>query len=100
MKYDWIKTIPNYIDCFSEDNQLIIELIGMDNYLKLFESFGKTGVYFSSSSITALKRAWAIKNRHIDYNEAARILEVSTKTIYNWRHESGVTNYNLFNEDK
>ncbi len=135
MKYDWIKSVPDFIHCFSEDHRLIIDLIGVDNYFKLysvfgktgiyfsnlslnsdqkaiigtigydnysklFDTFGKTGIYFSSSSITALKKAWAIKNRHIDYNEAARTLEVSTKTIYNWRHECYGENFNLFDEEK
>lgn len=125
MSYDWIKSIDNYIGHFSEDHQLIIRLIGIENYLTLYEYFGKTGIYFparradiegsdcskiieligeenydklfthfgkagiyfGSVSINSLKRAWAIKNKHIDYNEAARTLDVAAKTIYRWRQE-------------
>jgi len=135
MKFDWIKTIPDYTSYFNDDHRLIIKLIGIDNYLKLYEYFGKTGIYFparrspedidgsvrrtengtyndqdmilqlvgednylklfahfgkagiyfSSSPIISLKKAWAVKNKHVDYNHAARILNVSTKSIYNWR---------------
>lgn len=122
MKHNWIASIDNYIDYFTDDHQLIISLIGIDDYFKLydyfgktgiyfsnantnedqnaiiilvgkekynklFESFGKAGIYFSSASINALKKEWARKNRHIDYNQAARTLDVSTMTIYRWRNE-------------
>jgi hypothetical protein len=128
VKFDWIKSIPDYLQYFNEDHRLIIDLVGIDNYFKLFgyfsktglyfsnttinhdqrivisiigydnylkllNHFGKTGIYFSSSSVMSLKKAWAIKNRHVNYNDAARILEVSNKTIYNWRQEISGENY-------
>jgi hypothetical protein len=127
MNLDWIKSIPDYIKYFNDDHQLIISLIGFDNYIKLyqyfgktgvyfsihqnddslesdkqivikligednykrlFESFNKTGIYFSSSPILALKKAWANKNRHVDYKAAARTLDASIMTIYRWRSEN------------
>jgi hypothetical protein len=100
MKYDWIKNIPEYLKFFSPDQQKVIELIGFENYMTLHEHFGKTGIYFSDSPITALKKAWAIKNKHIPYNEAARTLDVSTKSIYNWRETAGINNFELFEEGK
>lgn len=46
MGLDWIKSIPDYQKYFNNDHQLIIKLIGIDNYIKLYLYFGKTGVYF------------------------------------------------------
>src|SRR3990170_3300817 len=71
----------------SNDRRIITDLIGEQNYQKLYEHFSRSGIYFSSVSINAIKKAWAIKNRHIDYNEAARTLDVAAKTIYRWRQE-------------
>ena len=127
MSFDWIKSIPDFIKYFNDDHQLIIKEIGFDNYLKLYEyfsktgiyfpvhqsvddveddkqlviklvgeenynklnkSFNKTGLYFSSSPILALKKAWANRNKHIDYKSAARTLNTSIMTIYRWRSEN------------
>lgn len=126
MNLDWIKSIDNYIDYFNDDQQIIIRLIGINNYLKLHEHFQKTGIYFparsgdnyskndsdkiveiigrknydilykqfqkgkfyfSNAPIIKLKKIWVIKNWHIDYNEAARIVNVSIRSVYNWRRE-------------
>lgn len=46
MNFDWIESIPDYISYFNDDHQLIIKKIGLENYIKLFNYFGKTGVYF------------------------------------------------------
>lgn len=46
MSFEWIKSIPDFIKYFNDDHQLIISLIGIDSYIKLYEYFGKTGVYF------------------------------------------------------
>lgn len=99
MNYDWIKDIPNFKEFFTTDLQDQIELIGFDEYMKLHLRFEKTSVFYSSAPITMLKKAWAIKNRQIPYNEAARILGVSEKTIYNWRQDNNLDNYNLFEKD-
>ena len=140
MSYDWINTIPNYLKYFDEEQRAIIEIIGMKNYLKLYEYFSKTrvyfsnnmnpdqemilsligennynklshyfsksGIYISSKSINTLKRVYVNQNRHIDYAEAARILNVSVKSIYNWRQSPvfrkkviSPNNYNLFEEE-
>lgn len=96
--FDWIKEVPNYEEIFTTDQQAMIGLIGLDNYLKLHEYFGKTNFYFSNAPIDELKRQWAIKYKHIPYAEAARRLGVSVKTVYNWRGEAGADNLDLFEE--
>jgi transposase-like protein len=47
-----------------------------------------------------VKKAWAQKNKHIHYSEAARILGVSVQSIYNWREEKNSDNLNLFEAKK
>ena len=87
MKYEWVKSIPNYIDFFDEDHRLIIDIIGIDKYFELFDIFGKTGIYFPSSSIRDLKKEWIALNSTSDYKSAAYKLDVSIKTIYRWYQE-------------
>jgi hypothetical protein len=119
LRFEWVKEVPDYIKYFSFDHQIIIKLIGIDNYLILHEKFYGTGIYFSSllpnedqkkiidligevnyirlltnfsnseiyfTSLNALKKAWVVKNGHIDYKTAARTVGISRKTIYNWRN--------------
>ena len=47
-RFEWIKEVPGYIKYFSFDHQIIIKLIGIDNYLILHEKFYGTGIYFST----------------------------------------------------
>jgi hypothetical protein len=88
--YDYFGKTGIYFSGFSANNDQhkVIELIGDENYYKIYSKFGKAGIYFSTVSIHKLKRAWAVKNRHVDYNEAARILDVAAKTIYRWREDA------------
>ena len=79
-------------DCdANNDRKIIAALIGEENYKKLYQHFSRSGIYFSSVAINQIKKAWAIKNRHIDYNEAARTLDVAAKTIYRWRQSESIT---------
>ena len=68
----------------NEDQKKIMHLIGEVNYIKLLKNFSNSEIYFTS--INALKKAWVVKNRHVDYKTAARIVGISRKTIYNWRN--------------
>lgn len=69
------------------DREIITKLINEENYLKLYKHFSGTWIYFSSAAVNKIKKAWAIKNRHIDYNEASRTLGVAFRTIYYWRNQ-------------
>ena len=110
MNLEWIKDIPDYEKHFTRDQREAIKalqdflgdkLLGFESYMVLHQHFEKTSIHFSSQPITALKKAWAIKNKHVAYDEAARILGVAVKTIYNWREEKGVNvnNLELFEEN-
>lgn len=94
----WIPEVEDYKSYFSPQQQEFIDLLGLENYMIAHEHFGKTSFYFSDAPINALKKAWAIKNKHIPYNEAARILGVSVAAIYNWRAKTNNDNFELFDE--
>lgn len=100
MNFDWIKDVPDFEKYFPPDLQGQINILGFDDYMKLHVEYEKTSVFYSSSPITALKKAWAIKNKDVPYYEAARLLGVSEKTIYNWRESKNTDNMNLFEDDK
>jgi hypothetical protein len=94
MNFNWIRDIPDYEKYFTTDQRDSIDLLqeflkddalGFDAYMQLYERFEKTSIHFSSAPIMTLKKEWAVKNKHIPYNIAARTLGVSEKTIYNWR---------------
>lgn len=44
-KFNWIKEVPNYIQYFKPLHQKVIRKIGIDRYLKLYESCGQSGIY-------------------------------------------------------
>jgi hypothetical protein len=46
MKYGWIKDIPHYLNYFNPDQKLMIESVGIDNFLLLYDHFKKTALYF------------------------------------------------------
>jgi hypothetical protein len=98
MKFNWIREIPEYEKYFTTDQRDSIELLqeflkdellGFEAYMKLHERFEKTTIHFSSAPLMMLKKAWALKNKNVPYNIAARTLGVSEKTIYNWREKNG-----------
>lgn len=84
----FIKSVPKLINYFDEEEQFIIELVGIDNFLTLYQRYSKTGFYFSSASILKLKKAWCIQNSHLTANELARACDVSSKSVYRWLNEN------------
>ena len=80
----FLKTIPDLINFFNKEEQVMIGLVGIDGFLKLYQRYSKTGFYFSSASIIKLKKLWCIQNSHLTYDELARECGVASKTIYRW----------------
>jgi hypothetical protein len=72
----------------NSDMQELKSLLGQEHYTTLCKHFSKTSISFNLSKINDLKRVWLLYNEHIHYAEAARTLNVATKTIYIWRKES------------
>lgn len=102
MKTDWIKQIPDFELILTQPERDMIEEIGLENFIKLLNRFGKTSFYFSERSITDLRRKWAVLYKNVPYDEAARTLGVSSSSIYNWRNGDGgnTDNLELFEKEK
>lgn len=96
MKTDWIKDIPSFEQCLTAQEREMVEEIGLDNFIKLINRFGKTSFYFSEKSINELRREWVLLNKNIPYDEAARTLGVSVASIYQWRKSGNSDNLELF----
>ncbi len=63
----------------------ITSIIGEENYNKLHRIFKSKILYMGN--LNQLKKIWLKDNRGIENREAARILQVSERSIYNWRKE-------------
>jgi carbamoylphosphate synthase small subunit len=84
MNLDWVKEI-DYNKYLDDEYSEIVELIGIDNFLKLINRYGKMNMYFSTKPLDKLREVYIKKNRRADVKDLARTLEVSTKYIYNVR---------------
>ncbi len=83
MKYQWLANSTNLADRnLDPDHALVIDLIGVSNYIKLFENFEKTGLYFSCKSIEGLMENYILSNKHIAPKILAREMGVSVRYIY------------------
>lgn len=89
---NWIKEL-DYKQEFTDEYNEIIELIGFDNFVKLFTRFKKSSIYFSETPINALRRKYIIKysdklrDRDIPIKKIARLLGVSERFIRNTLNE-------------
>lgn len=79
--YDWIKEI-DYKAHLKGDIRLIIDIIGMDNYLRLVETFGKTQLYISDQSLIKIKRTYIKRYYHKHtIKELSQMLDVSESFV-------------------
>lgn len=88
MKYDWVHDID--LRGISGEFLELVELIGVENTLKLYERFGKQQLYFSEKPLTQLKRLYILKHRHLAPKELARRLNLSEREIYYILQEHGI----------
>lgn len=102
---DWIKEL-DFTPHLTEEYLEIIDLIGLDNFIKLFNRFKKMPVYFTETPIIKLKKEYIklsaerIQRNEISINKLAYTLDVSERFIYNVLADNNCDNYNLFEEDK
>jgi Mor family transcriptional regulator len=79
---EWIKEIDveSHLD---PNSALLVEICGIDVFMRLAETFGKTQIYFSTSAIWSMKREFIRKNRErYTTKELARKLDVSESLVY------------------
>lgn len=101
---NWIKEL-DFTPHFTEEYNEIVELIGLDNFLKLFHRFKKMPVYFTETPIVKLKKEYIkkcaakINSGDVSINKLAFKLDVSERFIYGVLADKNSDNYHLFDED-
>jgi hypothetical protein len=96
---DWIKNM-DYAAYFPEEYNEMIELIGIDKFLTVYERFSKTQIYFSEKPLNALRREYILKNPETEAKELARKLDVSDRYIYKVRGGRDPDTIDMFTEDE
>lgn len=97
MDLSWIKDL-DYKKHFSAEYNDMIDLIGLDNFLKLLDHFSKTTVYFTEKPIQSLHGEFIKKHPDIPAKEIARQLNVSERFVYDMRKSVPPKNLELFGE--
>jgi len=91
----WIKEL-DYKSEFTDEYNEIIELIGFENFIKLFNRFKKSNIYFSETPINQLRKKYIIKysrnlrEKNIAIKKFARFLGVSERFIRNTLNEENL----------
>jgi len=79
---DWIKKI-DYQKYLDGDLKILHDIIGIDNFIKLFQVFAKTAVYFSERPLIEMKQEYIRKHfGEKSEKELARMLGVSERLVY------------------
>ncbi len=103
MNLDWIKEL-DYTKAFNDDYIEIIELIGIDNFLKLYNHFRKLPLYFTEAPFTRLKSDYirkhkqGIRDGRLNISQICRRLDVSQRFVYKVLEEANYENYDLFED--
>lgn len=79
---NWIKEI-DYHKFLNGDLKLLLEIIGIDNFIELYLHFAKTAIYFSEKPLMEMKQEYIRKNYGSkSEKELARMLGVSERLVY------------------
>lgn len=79
---NWIKEI-DYHKFLNGDLKLLLEIIGIDNFIELYLHFAKTAIYFSEKPLMEMKQEYIRKNYGSkSEKELARLLGVSERLVY------------------
>lgn len=97
-KYEWVMEL-NFTDHFSVEYLDMIEIVGIEKFLLILQTFGKSNVYFSLASIGTLQKEYVEKNKQIRTPELARKLGISEWTVQKFKKDGTDTNaMDLFEE--
>lgn len=82
MNYKWINEV-DYEKHLDGNSALIVDLCGLENFLKLVEAFSKTQIYISNQPIVMMKKDYIRKHKDsLTVRELARTLDVSESFVY------------------
>lgn len=80
--YDWLKEI-DFEKYLTEDMKKLLELVGLDVFIKLVERYKGRSLYITSDPFRGAKPIYVLKNFDgKNVKKIARDLGVTTKTIY------------------
>ncbi len=85
MNYTWLKEVKD-TTVLPDEYQEIIDLIGLDNFIKLLNEFDKSAVYISGKKLLPLLIQFIKQNKEIPTKKIARMLNLSTRYIYKLRN--------------
>lgn len=77
--YDWMNDVNPEI--FTNDFKTAVDLIGLQNTIKLWDAFSKTGIYFSTTQILEAKKEYVRTHLDVDTKTLARLLNLSDSYI-------------------
>jgi hypothetical protein len=100
MNLEFIKDL-DYEKYFNQEELLMVETIGLDNTIKLYEKFIKTTFYFSSERINAMRKEY-VKKMHgkCSVQDLVRQTGYSERTIYNIWSNNNMDNLELFEDNQ
>lgn len=79
---DWIKEI-DYNKFLNGDLKIVVDIVGIDNFIKLFKVFSKTAIYFSERPLIEMKQEYIRKHYGTKSGkDLARLLGVSERLVY------------------
>ena len=82
-RMDWVKDVPNWKKHLPEEFMEVIEVIGEDNFLKLWGMFVRTSVRFSEKPLNTIRKEYLkLYFRPGKADQLARLLGVSDKFIF------------------
>lgn len=80
MSLNWIKETD--LNMLKEEYQQLVELIGIEAFIKLLEHFDKTYIYFSRNALIDLKRDYILKHPEKQPKELSAILDINLSLVY------------------
>jgi hypothetical protein len=87
MKYGWLTKIE-WKGKLKGDFLAVAELIGIENFIRLMETFQKTAVYFSTAPLEPLFKQYILRSDDMSTKDLARETGASERTIQKFRKKS------------
>ncbi|MBL1212447.1 MAG: hypothetical protein HND52_03695 [Ignavibacteriae bacterium] len=80
MNLKWLRDLDENL--LEEEHKEICSLIGIDNFIKIYEKFNRVSIYLSTKSLSRLKKIYIHQHSHLPVKKLARKLEASERFVY------------------
>lgn len=99
MNLEFIKNIPEFDKYLNEEERIMLETIGQDKFIALYEKFIKLNYYFSGERIYKIRRQYikSMKDK-MSAKQLARQTDQSERVVYKIWQEENCDNLELFEE--